>query len=270
MDTTGASSNGSRSDIYVASDVISVDRFNNSLDTEDIRQGPATNLLCQVPSQPRRRSSTGPFRSAAATTTTTQQSTVVPELQYLVSASGLAVTSRDYSGPTPAIDPASRMGYSSKPFLRDASVPTLSNGVSAPPTLRRMPSMQDLRMHRIEESRSVNVSGPRLAPPFSFRLANASPSSYVGHEQYSGSSATGGKSKASFRMASPSCLVDTKPGLYGENQECSDRNYGHKYESEFGFDPNLKSAFEWGSDEEDNKEEGLKWRIKRLKKKLLA
>ncbi len=268
MDTTGASSNGSRSDIYVASDVISVDGFNNSPHTEDIRQRPATNVLCQVPSQPRGRSSTGPFRSAA--TTTQQQSTVVPELQYLVSASGLAVTSREHSGPTPTIEPASRMGKSSKPFLRDASVPSLSNGFSAPRTLRRMPSMQDLRMHRIEESKSVNVSGPRLAPPFSFRLANASPSSYVGHEQYSGSSATGGMSKASFCMASPSCLVDTKPGLYGENQECSDRNYGHEYESKFGFDPNLKSTFDWGSDEEDNKEEGLKWRIRRLKKKLLA
>ena len=298
MDTTGTSPNGSHSDTYVAFDIISQDRFYNSPDREGIHQGPAASpvegndykspwdidpdsryqtpkksatCVDQVPSQLRDSSSTEPF-SSAATTTTTQQSRVIPELQYLDSAPGLATASREDAAPTPTIDPSSLLENSSKAFIRDASMSSLSNVFSAslaPRALRRMPSMQDLRAHHIDEAKSVNVSGPRLAPSSSFRLANATPSSYIGHEQYSGSSATSDMSRARFCTTNPSCFVDTDPGLCVGNYDCSDSNYGHEHDSKIGFDPNLKSAFDWSSDEEDNRE-GFKRRIRRLKKVLLV
>ena len=206
--------------------------------------------------------------------TTTQQSIVIPELQYLVSAPGLAASSCDNEASTPTIDAVSLFGNSSKAFIRDVSVSSLSNSHSVPQTLRRIPSMQDLRKHYTENATNVNVSGPRLEPPTSFRLANATPSSYVGHEHYSESSATCDMSMANFRMASPSCFVDTELGVCSGSHDCSDNNYGHEPEIEIGY-PDLKSAFDWSSDEDDNGEDdngedGLKWRIRRLKKKLLA
>lgn len=294
MDTTRSSPNGSHNDNHVAFDIISQDYLYNPSDRDGICQNSAASLLrgndnqfpsdfnpdswyqtpkksatCiyQDPSQLQDGSSNGPFSSAA---TTTQQPRVIPELQYLVSSSGLVVVNRGDAAPAPAIEPASLLRNSSKAFLRDANVSSLSNGFSASPALRRMPSMQNLRAHHNKEAKSVNVSGSRLEPPASFRLANATPSSYIGHEHYSGSSATSDMSRASFCKVNQSPFVDAEAGLCGGNRNCSEINYDHDHEFKIGFDANLKSTFDWSSDEEDNRKEELKRRIRRLKKVLLT
>ena len=162
------------------------------------------------------------------------------------------------------------MTKTTEAFFRDSGAPGLSNNSSVHSALRRVPSMQDLRTHYIDEAKSVNVSGLELTPPSPpFRLANATPSSYIGHEQYSARSTTNNMPKASFCMVSPSDFVDGEPSLHVGNQECSSRDCDHEHGPESGFDPNLRSTFDWSSDEEDENEERFKWRIWRFKEMLL-